>query len=332
MEQKLYMSVFKKNFINGVFIAKTRNFVVTQWNIDCDYDKLIETCKDRIKYIAYGEEVCPNTGKRHHQMYVSFVNAKNTSNKVLCKIGDLFGPTHCYVKAMKGSWAQNEAYCSKEGELQEHGDKPKQGFRNDIREIADKILSGEASADDVCVDNPEFFHQYGRTLDRLEAIGLRKQFRKWMTKGIWYTGPSGCGKSHTAFKDYSPETHYIKVIDEKFWDGYKGQDTVIINEFRGEIKFSELLDLVDKWPKTVMWKCREAVPFLAKTLIITSIKKPEDIYVNQVGFDEPWRQFTRRFEVIDLELRTSSPNLAAGLEQKCSEGNIRTSEPEFEFV
>jgi len=300
---------------------KSRNFVITNWNIDCDYDKLI--LEGQLKYIAYGEEVCPTTGKRHHQMYVSFVNPKSASNKNLGKIGDMFGPIHANVMAMKGSFTQNEAYCSKEGDLQELGEKPKQGFRNDIREVADSILSGASTADDVCVDNPEFFHQYGRTLDRLECIALRKQFRKWMTKGIWIVGPSGSGKSHTAFENYSPDTHYIKNINEDWWDGYKGQETVIINEFRGEIRFSELLDLVDKWPKMIKWRSRESVPFLAKTVIITSIKHPKDVYVNQV--DEPWRQFERRFVVKEME-------------QKCSEGNNRTSESflkkkeEYEFV
>ena len=288
---------------------KTRNFVVTNWNVDCDYTKLI----GQMKYIAYGEEVCPETGKRHHQAYVSFVNPKSASNKNLCKIGDMFGPIHCSVQGMKGSFAQNEAYCSKEGDLKEFGEKPRQGFRGDIREVADRILSGESSADEICIDNPEFFHQYGRTLDRLEAIALRKKFRTEMTKGIWICGASGSGKSHEAFSDYNPDTHYIKNLNEDWWDGYKGQETVIINEFRGEIRFSELLDLVDKWPKTVKWRCRESVPFLAKTVIITSIKRPEDVYVNQV--DEPWKQFERRFVVKEME-------------QKCSEGNIKTSEPE----
>lgn len=292
---------------------KVRNFIVTQWNMDCDYNQLMLKNKERIKYIAYGEEVCPETGKRHHQLYMSFVNLRSASNKVLNQIGNIFGPTHCRVAAMKGSFLQNEAYCSKEGELKEFGNKPRQGFRGDIREVADRILDGQQTADDVCEDNPEFFHQYGRTLDRLEAIALRKKFRTEMTKGIWIHGVSGSGKSHEAFKDYNPATHYIKNLNEDWWDGYKGQETVIINEFRGEIRFSELLDLVDKWPKTVKWRCRESVPFLAKTVIITSIKRPEDVYVNQV--DEPWKQFERRFVVKEME-------------QKCSEGNIRTSDPE----
>jgi hypothetical protein len=41
--------------------------------------------------------------------------------------------------------------------------------------------------------------------------------------------------------------------------------------------FSELLlDLVDRWPKTVKIRNREPRPFLAKTLLITSSMTPEE--------------------------------------------------------
>ena len=88
------------------------------------------------------------------------------------------------------------------------------------------------------------------------------------------------------------------------WDGYKGQEIVIFNEFRGQIKFSELLDLCDKWPKTVKWRCRESVPFLAKTIIITSIKAPDEVYARLLQ-DEPMAQFERRFEIRHLEKNDS---------------------------
>ena len=114
-------------------------------------------------------------------------------------------------------------------------------------------------------------HQYGRTLDRLEAIALRKKVRKWQTQGVWYTGPTSSGKSHAVFTNthgeygsYDPETHYLKNLCEEWWDGYKGQSIVIFNEFRGQVPFSELLDLCDKWPKTVKQRNKEPVPFLAR--------------------------------------------------------------------
>ena len=75
-------------------------------------------------------------------------------------------------------------------------------------------------------------------------------------------------------------THTCFPNDGGWWDGYTGQETVIINEFRGGIAYSELLDLLDKYPKTVRRRCREPVPFLAKRVIITSVLQPKEVYCN----------------------------------------------------
>jgi len=123
-----------------------------------------------------------------------------------------------------------------------------------------------------------------------------------MTTATWYTGSSGVGKSHACFQGFDPKTHYVKPLgpaDLKWWDGYTGQETVIFNEFRGQLPFSELMDLIDKWPKSVSRRGREPVPFLATKILISSIRHPRDVYVNQDG--EPWEQFDSRCKVVTLE-------------------------------
>ena len=294
---------------------KSRWFVVTQWNMDCDYEAVIG--RGQIRYIAYGEETCPTTGRRHHQCFVYFHNKKGTGKTSCKKIGKLFGSTQAWVEPLRGSIKENESYCGKENTLTKIGEEPKQGARGDLEETRDAIAAGTMSVDEICMDNPQMFHMYGRTMERMEQIALRRQFRHpdgthpHMTKGIWVTGPSGCGKSHFSFEGYSPETHYAKNLNEDWWDGYRGQETVIFNEFRGQVTFSELLDLVDKWPKTVKWRNREPVPFLAKTLIVTSVLTPEQCYHGKTG-EEPWEQFHRRFELMDQK------------DLKCPKGNIGT--------
>lgn len=281
-------------------MPKTRSFVVTQWNLECDYQALVDS--GQVQYIAYGLEECPTTKRKHHQTFLYFVNQKSDGAKNLCKIGKMFGKVQCNVQPMRGSLAQNEAYCSKESELTTFGVKPSPGARGDIQAVVNQIVAGERTAEDVALNDAAFFHQYGRTLQYVEAVALRRQWRTWMTKGIWYHGPPACGKSHKAFDGYDPTTHYIKNLNEEWWDGYKGQEIVILNEFRGQIPFSELLDLVDKWPKTVKWRGRESVPFLAKTVIVASVHYPMDVYKRQTA-EEPWEQFSRRFDVIELEAR-----------------------------
>lgn len=296
---------------------RVRWFCCTDWNLNTkeDYMKIIE--KGQIRFIAWGLETCPTSGKKHNQMFFYFHNPKSWTKKCLNKFGKMFGKIHCHVSPTRGDIPANEAYCGKEAELSKVGNEPKQGMRGDIDEAVKKIIDGEITPDDICEENPLFFHMYGRTFDRAQAIGLRKKFRTWMTEGVWYTGPSGCGKSHVCFENYDPKTHYIKNLNEDWWDGYMGQPIVIINEFRGQIRFSELLDLVDKWPKTVKWRSRESVPFLAKKVIITSIKHPTDCYENIL--DEPWAQFDRRFKIVKLKPRSPLDSFAVNDGEKCTE-------------
>lgn len=102
--------------------------------------------------------------------------------------------------------------------------------------------------------------------------------------------------------NYSPETHFVVNLDDNgFWDGYTGQETVIMNEFRGQITFSNLLRLADKWPETVKIKGAPPVPFLAKKIIITSALSPYEIYKNVLQHNDSIEQLERRFKIFQIK-------------------------------
>lgn len=261
-------------------------------------NELIED--NQIKYICYGAEVCPKTNKKHWQGYVYFFEkASYTKAKKLLKI------KKGWFQYAKATIEDNRTYCSKEGKFKEYGNIPKQGQRVDLDDLKDSIKAGIKTVDEITMENPMMYHQYGRTLSRIEAICLRKKFRTEMTKGFWYHGKTGVGKSHKAFKGFNPDTHYvgnIAQISRGFWTGYTGQTTVIINEFRGQIGFGELLDLVDKWPKTVDIKCGEPVPFLAEKFIITAPLPPQQTYSGMMDKEGNIDQLLRRFEIVELRI------------------------------
>lgn len=279
---------------------KTRLWCFTNFDYeDFDYHKVIETTT--AEYIIVGLEVAPKTKKLHHQGFIYFTGARSSKKGVANQLGK------CHVEPCKGNLDQNTDYCEKDGNVQEWGERPKQGFRNDLESVKDTIMAGLISVEDLCVENPSLYHQYGRTLNKLEDIALRKKFRTWMTEGVWYYGKTGVGKSHKAFENYAPDTHYVYPNDGGWWDGYVGQPTVIINEFRGGILYSELLDLLDKYPKTVRRRGREPVPFLAKKIIITSSMPPCDVYCN-LAITDNLNQLYRRVEMVHMEQKWSGGN------------------------
>lgn len=283
-------------------MGKTRWWCFTNWNIDFDYEALMAT--GAVTYLAYGLEEAPTTGKLHHQGWL-YRSSPSESAK---GTGKLLGQQH--VEQMRGSIEQNDDYCSKQtkGELVEFGKKPQQGERTDLKEWTEKVCAGEASVDQIAVENPQAFHQWGRTLQRVEDVALRQRQRSWMTQGEWLCGPTGTGKSKKAFEGFDPSTHYVFKNDNGWWDGYVGQETVIIDDFRGEIRYGELLRLVDWTPMEVRRRNREPAPFLAKKVIITSSMTPDEVYSSILHRSDSLRQLERRFNVLKME-------------QKCPGGN-----------
>lgn len=250
-----------------------------------------------IKYLCYGNEKCPNTGKAHEQGFVMF-SRQLTFNQVIKVLG-----REVNFEKIKGSPQQNIDYCSKEGDFHEYGTRPKQGKRHDLDELRDLILNGKKSVEDIMLEQPIMYHQYGRTLNKIEDVYLRKKKRTTMTKGIWIYGPTGVGKSHKAY-DLAGDSCYTWPNDGRWWDAYRGQDTVVINDFRGQIRYGELLDLVDKWEKTVPRRNREPLPFVAKTVIITSSMHPRDVYAYlSMKKKDKLDQLFRRFNIIEMTER-----------------------------
>lgn len=266
-----------------------------------------------MRYLLYAPEVCPDTKRNHWQCYVVFKNHRTITaiqKEAKKKTGKSFG----HLEAAKGGLDHQLSYIQgpySDGkgktkpfnpEWREFGKRPRagQGKRNDLDELKDALTLGETTVDEITIANPMMFHKYGRTLSKIEDLVLRKRVRTWMTTCEWYHGPTGVGKSHRAFDGFDPDTHYVWKDDNGWQDGYTGQETVIINDFRGAIRYDQMLQLIDKWPYWVRRRGREPAPFLAKHVIITSSLAPEQVYNRRAEGDEI-AQLLRRIKVTHID-------------------------------
>lgn len=207
-------------------------------------------------------------------------------------------------------------YCTKERTRiigpWEWGKKPQQGKRNDLTIIRDRIKSG-TSVRELTWENPALFHQYGRTLRELEDIAMSEKFRYGkMTTCTLFLGPTGTGKSHNAFEGYldNPSKYYDHPDDKGWWDGYKQEDIVIINEYReAHVSFQMLLKLIDKWPTKVPRRNRPPLPFTSSHIIITApFENPRDMF-HEKNDKDSIEQFLRRCKVVYLTEKYVSPIL-----------------------
>lgn len=254
-----------------------------------------------VSYYIYGKEICPTTGREHLQFYVEFSSPKRIST-----IKKKFPKLHIEGRKEFATAQDNRKYCSKDKDFVESGEISHQGQRTDLDAICATIRNGTVSLDDILVQHPMLFHQYGRLFRASEDFFFRSVKRTTMTTCTWYVGPTGCGKSHKAYTE-NPDA-YDYPYDGDWCDGYRGQSVFILNDFRGQIPYSTLLRLIDRWPMTVRVRNCQPRPFTSTHIIVTSCKLPEQIYYN-LHAEDKIGQLLRRINIVNMKKRDRDPGV-----------------------
>jgi len=264
-------------------MSRNRNFCFT-WNNYNDDSKLFLATVS-CKYVAYSEEVAPNTGTKHLQGYISFNNPKTLSQARITLLG-------CHVETMLGSISQNEDYCSKVGELIERGQKP---VSNDNKGRAEKLRWQRAKEfaklnqlDEIDAD---IFIRCYNTLKNIAKDNLVKPPPEDV-KCFWIHGPTGTGKSH-AVETTFPNCYKKQMDDLKWFDLYNDEEVIYLEDMdKYQVKWGGMLKrLADRWPMlaSIKGSMRYIRP---KIVIVTSNYLPDEIWTDSSTLDPLLRRFT----------------------------------------
>lgn len=251
------------------------------------------TLPDKGRFMIWQHERAPSTGTLHIQGYVEFNSPVRYTHLTKKWPG-------AHIECAKGDAKDNIAYCSKsESKIAgpwQIGEVTTQGQRSDLSEIADMLKI--SSVAEVARTFPEQFIKYHNGIQKLKSFYNEK--RTWKTIAEYHYGPTGCGKSKQAYERY-PNAYY-KPADNKWWDGYEGEEVVIIDDWRGEIDAAYLLNLLDRYPMKIEMK-GSSTEFVSKRVIITSNRK-FDFYCKRNEDIDP---LERRFEIICRYTKNKPP-------------------------
>jgi len=194
------------------------------------------------KYLIYGREK-GEQGTPHLQGYIYFDNAR-IGRAVIKAL-----PRGCYVaKRMAKNPADAIEYCKKEGDYVEQGERPstqqEKGQKGKAAAAWAIKKARTGNLKDIEEEEPGLFLQYG---PRLEALYVPPNKPLDTLEHEWWVGPTGTGKSRLLWELY-PD-HYAKRIN-KWWDGYKRQDVVAIEEWSPDAKLTaqSLKQWADHYP------------------------------------------------------------------------------------
>jgi hypothetical protein len=227
-------------------------------------------------------------------------------------IKKLFPSMH--IEPTKGNKQQAEDYINKRGQWEEKGEKiiaktqmgeikGAQGQRRDIEIIGEMLEQGKTPKEIL----ESSFGNY-----RYESM-IRKAFfakRDSETpivrdvKKYYHVGESGSGKSYSAVQlaEQYGEGNVFVMTDygNGAFDGYNGELYLVLDEFRGQMRFSTLMHVQDKYKATFPARYSNIRGLWTETHICT-VLPPERLYAKMVTENsdyDAYLQLKRRIDFI----------------------------------
>lgn len=176
-----------------------------------------------------------------------------------------------------------------------------QGARSDLEEMKAAILDG-ASKEELLTEHFVAYSRAHRAATELVAIVAKKRKRPQCCVEV-VVGPAGAGKS-TYVDDAHPDAYWLSPdsAGRLWWDGYDGENTVVLDDFDGSwMTYKALLKLLNWSGKLRCPTKGGSVWITAERFIITSVEMPESWYSRA---DE--QLFRRIHKRTVLEVETSS--------------------------
>lgn len=264
----------------------SRNFIFTWNNYNDESEKYLRSLA--AKYICYGKEIAPSTGTPHLQGYIMFNSVKTLSAAIKLLPG-------CHVQVAVTVEAGIN-YCKKDGDVTEIGQRPmlrsEKGAKEKERWQRAKELAIDNRVEEIDAD---IYLRLYPTLKKIAVDHMVSPPDLETLENTWICGPSGCGKSRSVRAEYP--CAYNKDPKTRWWDGYTGQETIVIDDLDIYDKSigGDLKRWVDHYPFPAQMK-GSSVVIRPKRVIVTSQYTPEEIW------DDPktLEALNRRFNVKNM--------------------------------
>ncbi len=224
-------------------------------------------------YGILGREIAPVTKTPHLQGYLYF-KTNITRGAAVKRINTATGRKP-FIRGADGSAAQNRVYCSKSNKFVEWGAIPAQGTRSDLLNLKDALNDLQKSNFQVWKENFPAMLKYFKGAAKYKQLQAAEKAGAWRKIHVTLImGPTGIGKTRQALwqgDELIPDTYLIHGGDMNWWDGYEGQNRLVIDEYANQIKITDLLSLLDGNKKRLNIKHAFGYANWKKVIITTNL-------------------------------------------------------------
>lgn len=277
---------------------------------DMGHENIIKQLKKlpKLEYYCGCDEIGGDTNMYHTHVFWITQNCVSFD-----RVKKLFPSAH--IEGCIGNNQQNYDYVRKEGKwlntekavtnlketFFEFGGLPedKQGKRADLENLYALIQSGFSNAEIIAMC-PDYILQIDK-LDRIRKTVREAEYKeKWRNVNVHYIwGLTGTGKTR-----YVMDTHgYINVCkvtnyDKHPFDNYQGEYVLLLDEFRSQLKFADLLQYLDGYPLNLPARYGDRVAQFTEVYIVSNIPLSQQYTNIQASETESFRALLRRIKDI----------------------------------
>jgi len=219
-----------------------------------------------------------------------------------------------HIEPTKGNKEQAEDYIKKRGRWQEKGEqvlcsssygeiKGCQGARRDF-EVVDELIKQGLTPGQI-FDMNFAYRRYESMIKsaffrfRASSVAVKRHVNVY-----WHVGESGSGKTYSYVEDCErlgeENVYLLNDYDNGGFDLYCAQSVLYMDEFRGQMKWSVLMNYLDGYKVQVHCRYGNGVA-LWDEVHITTVLPPEMVYKNMVDSNrglDTYEQLRRRITAV----------------------------------
>lgn len=259
--------------------------------------------------------MCDETGDKgtyHTHLYMAFRNSV-----MFDTVRSKFYGAH--IEPAKGKHRENRDYIRKEGKwlddakhetnhpetFEEWGELPPDKSRSESQaeQIMQMVMEGKTNAQ-ILREMPTAYSKINYIEQARQTLLQEQHENEWRNLSVTYIwGETGAGKTRSVMDLYGYPNVY-RVMDYAHpFDGYKGQDVILFDEFRSQLPLSAMLVYLDGYPVELPCRYANKQARFTKVFLVSNIPLEQQYPTVQMDKPGDWAAFRRRIQVVQHKTR-----------------------------